>query len=229
MTLWTEQLGPSSNVRDKNVSEIIFREKVHSKIRRFIVVRQHDRFCTCLQITSYDSRNKKATNLGDHGIIHSQNIFPSIDGISRPPVRVHATKDTTFRDVSLINYARTYTIETNLKVFDVGELDQDSKTTLYANFSDVLMAPDESLGHTRLSFVAGVPDQNVSEQRTDQNRLGQQAIIALPQPGTFNFLEVPQIPSTSPSTARQYTSAVVEDFGPSTSRFEGAGQLDSSM
>jgi hypothetical protein len=60
-TLWTDAYAGTTNDSENNqfmssVSYVIYKERVHSKIRRFVVVRLGDRCCTCLPVTTYDGR-----------------------------------------------------------------------------------------------------------------------------------------------------------------------------
>lgn len=54
--------------------EVAFGEKVHCKIRRFVVVVQQDnQSCICLPVTTYDGKGylKPGINLTEHGLIYS--------------------------------------------------------------------------------------------------------------------------------------------------------------
>ncbi|KAH6673471.1 hypothetical protein B0J14DRAFT_49551 [Halenospora varia] len=136
LTLWTEQLGATSSP-STSVSEVVFGEKVLSKIRRFVVVRDNDRFCTCLPITSYGKGNKKAgTDLVDQGIIYCQEQPQDNFEVMKSSVQACVAKDSNF-GASVINYARTYTIEKNVKVKDGGEIHPDFTAVLLANFHEV--------------------------------------------------------------------------------------------
>ncbi|KAH7312918.1 hypothetical protein BKA65DRAFT_467197 [Rhexocercosporidium sp. MPI-PUGE-AT-0058] len=147
-TLWTEGYSGPANTRDSFVSSVVYGEQVHSKIRRFVVVRRTDRSCVCLPIivitSSPNSRKLQTLNLGEYGIIYSNTLPRNLEGVVVPPVRVQATKVTgSFRDFSLVDYARPSTIEMNVKVKDVGMLESESRTVLVANFRKVFTSPGE--------------------------------------------------------------------------------------
>jgi len=149
-TLWSEGMGHSgaggaTRNRDTFVTEIVFGERVHSTIRRFVVVRQDDLFCTCLPIHIHNPGSRKGNlNTGDHGLIYSQGRPEAIEGLTKSPIRVELVKSAQpLRDYSLVNYARTYTVETNVKVKDIGELDLRSKDVLRTNFRDVFIGPKD--------------------------------------------------------------------------------------
>jgi len=145
-TLWVEPMGGASSSRENSGTEFVFGDKgnVHYTIRRFVVVRQHDRFCTCLPVTLYTSGNKKtASKLSDQGLIYTQSPPSNVEGIFRPAIRVTIGKGAgTLRDPSVINYARVSTVEMNLKVKDIGELDPNSVPLLQKNFHDVILGMD---------------------------------------------------------------------------------------
>jgi hypothetical protein len=56
-TLWTDSFSDKTNESElSSVSYVIFNQRVHSKIRRFVVVRLGDRCCTCLPVTTYNGK-----------------------------------------------------------------------------------------------------------------------------------------------------------------------------
>ncbi|KAF4627005.1 hypothetical protein G7Y89_g11151 [Cudoniella acicularis] len=185
LTLWTEQFGGASTTPDTSVSVVVFGEKVHSKIRRFIVVRDNDRFCTCLPIVTYVNGSKKTgTNLEDHGIIYAQSPPQQISGITKRPVRVNTAKDTSFKNTSLINYARAYTIEKNVKVKDCGELDPVFTNILCENFRDVFATS----GDANSSTSAPENDRTIAERKfLDFSKFAHQ--LGLHLPAGFCYVE----------------------------------------
>lgn len=131
------------------MSTVVYGEQVHSKIRRFVVVRKADRSCVCLPITVVNSkshsRKLQSMNLAEYGVVFSTTLPGHLDGITLRPVRVQAAKGNgPFRDYSLVDYARPCTIETNVKVKEVGILDSDSRVVLMANFKQVFVSFMES-------------------------------------------------------------------------------------
>ncbi|PVH81155.1 hypothetical protein DL98DRAFT_417097, partial [Cadophora sp. DSE1049] len=120
--------------RSKVTYQVSYKQKVFSKIRRFVVVRQADRSCTCLPVTTYDGRGykKKGINLDDHGLIYSsRDPPPHIKGIAKEPLRIILSKGAEkLGNPSYLNYGRVYTVETNVKVKDVGDLDTESRRLL---------------------------------------------------------------------------------------------------
>lgn len=140
-TLWTDSLGGNSNKIDPTfVSEVIYKQRVYSKIRRFIVVRVGERCVNCLPVTSYDGDgiNKSGIRLGDHGFIYSRNKPNKIPGMCSTPLKLDLAKGAAhLKDPSLVNYGKVYTVETNVKVKNVGKLDGDSISVLRHYFRKV--------------------------------------------------------------------------------------------
>jgi len=81
-TLWTESYsdltGNHNETFESQISIVRFGEKVHSKIRRFVVVvyTPEDKFCKCLPVTTYDGKGteKRGINLKEHGQVSSDNL-----------------------------------------------------------------------------------------------------------------------------------------------------------
>lgn len=149
-TLWTEGVrnsrsgGGDDSYRsdDTFVSEIIYNERVHSKIRRFVVVREGDRSVSCLPVTSYDGygHRKSGIRLQDHGFIYSKNSPKRVEGMCSKSLRVVLSRGALhFKDPSLVNYGNIYTAEANIKAKDIGDLDADSKLHLTRYFRRVFV------------------------------------------------------------------------------------------
>jgi hypothetical protein len=132
-TLWSDAVGGNDVNNDTFVSVIIYGEKVHSKVRRFVIVREGERSCTCLPVTSYGGRGyrKANINLKEHGFIYSHKEPNPVDGLGMQSLKVKLSKHAApISDPSLVNYGAVYTVQTNVKVKDVGELDSESRTIL---------------------------------------------------------------------------------------------------
>ncbi|KAH7348837.1 hypothetical protein BKA65DRAFT_477219 [Rhexocercosporidium sp. MPI-PUGE-AT-0058] len=145
-TLWTESYDDtmqSENDQFRSVVtyEVSYKQRVFSKIRRFVVVKKDDRSCTCLPVTTYDGKGykKRGIILNNHGLIYSSRdppIYP--DGITKRPLKIILSKGAEkLVNPSYLNYGRVYTVETNVKVRDVGELDEPSKKLLRSYYKSV--------------------------------------------------------------------------------------------
>ena len=147
-TLWTDafsvQTNDSENKQWASVTYVVFGQQVHSKIRRFVVVKQEDLYCTCLPVTTYDGRGytKRGIKIEDHGLIYSsKDAPPRVKGMDKESLRVVLSpKAEKIVNPSYINYGRAYTVETNVKVRDVGELDSSSRRRLVKYYNKAIVA-----------------------------------------------------------------------------------------
>ncbi|XMA19675.1 hypothetical protein WAI453_012466 [Rhynchosporium graminicola] len=138
-TLWTEPFDDTMQSENDQFNTIVtyqvkFGQKVYSKIRRFVVVRKDERSCTCLPVTTYGGKGykKRGLKLDNHGLIYSSSRPPrSVPGITKEPLRIILSKGAEkLNDPSYLHYTRVYTVETNVKVRDVGQLDAESQKLL---------------------------------------------------------------------------------------------------
>ncbi|CZT13512.1 hypothetical protein WAI453_012463 [Rhynchosporium graminicola] len=146
-TLSTEPLDDPLQ-RDDQFNTIVtykvrFGQKVHSAIRRFLVVETDGRSCTCLPVISNGGKEykKRDINLSHHGLIYSsRETPPRVDGITKQPLRLTLSPGADELPNPLyIHYGRVYTVETNVKVRDIGTLDDESKTLLKGYYREVQM------------------------------------------------------------------------------------------
>ena len=154
-TLWTDAMGSATNEYDSQfmstVSVVQYGERAYSTIRRYVVVKfdPENRVCTCLPVTTYDGRgiDKRGIRLNDHGQIYSGNKAPyPVVGVEKEPLRVKLANGA--RDLdrrSYINYGRPYSVETHLKVKDIGELDSSSRRLLRKYYKEVNVPDDNEL------------------------------------------------------------------------------------
>lgn len=109
-TLWTDALGNNAGKVDPTfVSEVLYGERVYSKIRRFIVVREGERSVSCLPVTSYANEGirKSGIRLDEHGFIYSRNKPTKIEGMCSRPLKLNLAQGAAhFKDPSLVNVRR---------------------------------------------------------------------------------------------------------------------------
>jgi len=121
-TLWTDALGNTSKVDPTFVSEVLYGERVYSKIRRFIVVREGERSVSCLPVTSYASEGfrKSGIRLDEHGYIYSKNKPKKVEGMcSRHLKLLLAPGAAHLRDPSLVNVRHLLLLFTSLKIHNM--------------------------------------------------------------------------------------------------------------
>ncbi|KAH6711970.1 hypothetical protein BKA61DRAFT_675769 [Leptodontidium sp. MPI-SDFR-AT-0119] len=151
-TLWTESYDDGTQSENdqfpSTVTYQVSKQRVFSKIRRFVVVHQAERIYTCLPVTSYNVKGskKKGINLNNHGLIYSsKEPPPHVEGITKAPLRIiRAKRADKITNPTYINYGRVYTVETNVKVRDVGVLDSESLRLLRTFYREVQMGDDDS-------------------------------------------------------------------------------------
>jgi hypothetical protein len=106
-TLWTDALGNNAGKVDPTfVSVVLYGERVYSKIRRFIVVREGERSVSCLPVTSYASEGikKSGIRLDEHGFIYSRNKPRKVDGMCSRQLKINLAPGAAhLKDPSLVN------------------------------------------------------------------------------------------------------------------------------
>jgi hypothetical protein len=163
-TLWTDPFADTTSEAtfESFVSIVRFGERVHSKIRRFVVVKQGDRSCTCLPVTTYDGKGyeKRGIVLNDHGQIYSADRLPEkIPGIDKNPLKVIPGHGTKRLANSFVCYSRAYNVETNVKVKDVGELDATSRRLLRKYWNEIMTLEEFSDGYIPPSSPQSTAEQ----------------------------------------------------------------------
>lgn len=149
-TLWSETCGTNADsLNPDDISEVVdvvvYGEKVYSHVRHFVVVREGNRSCTCLPVTSYGGagHRKPGIQLEEHGFIYCKSPPQKVPGMRSRALKLHTSRGSVLPEPSLVNYSKVYTVETNVKVKDAGELDEDSKSVLLHYFRKVFVAIDE--------------------------------------------------------------------------------------
>ncbi|KAF2114166.1 hypothetical protein BDV96DRAFT_600889 [Lophiotrema nucula] len=121
-------------------------ERVHFKIRWFVVVREGSDCCTCLSIQTYQRRGVGSKVKAHHAIIHTGNRVPdelpsekskgTWDLPMGESIKVTANRAWEKLDpLSRINFVKIYTVEHNVKVKDFGKVDADNEWKLVAQFN----------------------------------------------------------------------------------------------
>jgi hypothetical protein len=106
-TLWTDSLGNNAGRVDPTfVSEVKYGERVYSKIRRFIVVREGDRSVSCLPVTSYANEGIRKSGIlpNEHGFIYSKNKPKRVEEMCSKPLKLNIAQGAAhLKDPSLVN------------------------------------------------------------------------------------------------------------------------------
>ena len=136
-------------------------EWVHSKVRRFIAVREGPNFCSAVPVTSYSGQGvaKPGVKKSDHAIVYSGTYPPKAtraeqptrrrrDALQPQPIAMDMESNQKLDDMSRVNLAQLHTIHHYVKVKNVAMVAQRSMPDLISQFKYVLLN-DESVAHGR--------------------------------------------------------------------------------
>nr|OQO31294.1 hypothetical protein B0A51_03272 [Rachicladosporium sp. CCFEE 5018] len=147
LVLWAEPAGANSRVTTLPTGGVVpgrHKERIFTKVRRFVVIRAGDRSCSALPILTYDHQGakKKSLDASENGIVFTGKAVPAdapqVPGLLEYPIRVNADDPTDKLDSeSLIHYGKVYTIEHNIKVKPFGNVHDNYIQTLQLQFRDV--------------------------------------------------------------------------------------------
>jgi hypothetical protein len=131
-------------------------EMVFSKVRRFVVIREGENYCSALPIVSYGNQGvgKKNVVKSEHGLIYTGIEVPvpltcelpsrGEKGLRSRPIRVVTDEPGNKLDpMSRIDFAKVHTIHHNLKVAPYGNVHASSREALSSQFSSVWLRQDE--------------------------------------------------------------------------------------
>jgi hypothetical protein len=153
--LWAEPAGGNTAVT-QNTVENKFGERVHSKVRWFVVIRQTQgaKYCSALPITTYGGKGvgKNGVVKSEHGIIYTGRDAPRPDenelprrneeGMRPVPIRVDPDSALDRLDAkSRINFAAVHTVHHNIKVKSLGIVNSASLSVLQQHFQNVWNPP----------------------------------------------------------------------------------------
>ena len=76
--LWAEPAGPSATVITRNTFDNVMGERVHAKVRWFVVIREGSHYCCALPIFTYGGQGvaKRGVVKSEHGIIYTGKNAP---------------------------------------------------------------------------------------------------------------------------------------------------------
>ncbi|KAF2823153.1 hypothetical protein CC86DRAFT_300156 [Ophiobolus disseminans] len=165
--LWSETAGETLTRRTDtenskvtvhpNIIEGRFGEKIHSTIRRFVIVRvnRQQHFVEACAITTYGERGvlKPGCNASEHTIAYLRGRQPQYypgeyeKGMTKTPIAIEPTDpNEKMLPSSRLRLGKTYSIECNVKVRDIGNVALEHKTTLlryYQESKDLGFEPDD--------------------------------------------------------------------------------------
>ena len=151
LVLWVEPMGESvvtNYVPGESLG--VYGERVFSKVRRFIVIREGSSYCSCLPIMTYGKRGvgKPGVVKSEHSIVHTSKVPPDPlpeeaprrdeAGMRPQAVRVDADDPKQKLDeVSRLDYGKIHTIQHNIKVKSFGKVNPKSMNALLHQFGNV--------------------------------------------------------------------------------------------
>lgn len=149
--LWAEPAGANATAITPNTFENVLGERVHAKVRRFVVIREGTRCCCALPIFTYGGQGvaKPGVVKSEHGIIYTGKNVPrptkaelgtsaTEERMRSEPIQVDPdTRLNTLDPMSRINFATVSTVQHNVKVSNVGMVNRGSMRILQQHFQNV--------------------------------------------------------------------------------------------
>ncbi|KAA8644037.1 uncharacterized protein ATNIH1004_008234 [Aspergillus tanneri] len=132
--LWHENEGSTGRGTQSHISEGPvffgrFNERIHSGIRRMVVVKALDQCAWCFPVSTYSRKGvaKPGVDPSKHAVIYMEGTYPKVDpaerGITKEPIEVTpASPDQKLDYMSRLNFGKIYTVEHNVKVLHVGKI-----------------------------------------------------------------------------------------------------------
>ncbi|KAH7385003.1 hypothetical protein BKA64DRAFT_154737 [Cadophora sp. MPI-SDFR-AT-0126] len=177
--LWSEPLGLGNNGNDSDGEVSLEARPRHlgvksfSKIRRFVIINAMRGHCICLPILTYTGQGvtKNGVHADDHAPIRTKDskvVYAKGEremGLTRKPIEIECLAGHKLDPLSRLNYAKTYTVEHNVKVCFIGKVANRSERYLVADFNDVhpplvQRSPEDDSGRE----TAGNPQLNSTKR-----------------------------------------------------------------
>jgi hypothetical protein len=150
LVLWSEPSGGADTVFSRYEVLNQFNERVFSKVRRFVVVREGSRYCCALPISTYSGQGvaKPRVVKSDHAIIYTGPEAPLPRRAEFPsrgeapmrsiPIRVNMDNASEKLDpMCRINFGGLHMIQHNVKTRSFGTVHKDSLADLQLQFNSV--------------------------------------------------------------------------------------------
>lgn len=161
--VWSEPGQNNTDEASSSWTKDSYGQWIHTKPRRFIVVRSHTQSCLVVPITSYGMQgvSKDKVKKSDHCIVYTGRIAPQpqhFEAAQRGeqpmqpfPIRIDPDElDGKLDDMSRIDFSRPRTVEHYSVVKNFGKVHPDSLHALVTQFQNV-MDPSRALQHTATS------------------------------------------------------------------------------
>lgn len=198
MVLWAEPAGVDTatiiSTQTRGMSVGRYGEAVYSSVRRFVVVREAETYCSALPVTTYHGRGvaKPGVKKSEHAIIYTGRQPPEPHPDERPtrqdegvgmrlkPIRIDTdSREDKLDPMSRLNFGAIHTIQHNIKVKAYGMVHVNSKDDLLRHFVSV-WHPQQSV---QTAPQASASRRNVERSRTLDPRIEAEAIQRLKNTG----------------------------------------------
>lgn len=175
LVLWSEPANALGAVTGWQSGTVLnhLGERVFSKVRRFIVIREGNGSCTALAISTYSGRGvaKRGVNKSEHVIVYTgktpprpqKDEFPRRNekGMELAPIRIDPDIPQDRLDpMARLDLAAVHTVQHNIKAKSFGIVNSRSKADLLLNFRTVWMK--EPHVHTS---IRSAPNDKVSDEK----------------------------------------------------------------
>ncbi|KAH8752618.1 hypothetical protein BGZ57DRAFT_912532 [Hyaloscypha finlandica] len=151
--LWAEPRGADregSSTGNSGTESLTIRKGANGteafvKVRRFVIIKPMEGHCICLPISTYSGQgvNKRGVHADHHAIIYSGRKPVAFRGEKEKGLVMKSIKITPDNprhivdDASRLNYAKTYTVEYNVKVWFIGKVSSDSEWQVRTDYNRV--------------------------------------------------------------------------------------------
>lgn len=175
LILWVEPAGEAAGSvitteepSDQAITIGAFNERVFSKVRRFVIIRDGENYCSALPIATYGGKGvgKRGVKKSEHAIIYTNREPPGPKthenpqrgeaGMRPTPIKVTPDEPTEALDpMSRIDFGKVHTIQHNIKVRPFGNVHPSSMAALEAQFASVWSntpAPASASGGEKSSY-----------------------------------------------------------------------------
>ena len=182
--LWSEPAGENRTAvtfEAPGVTTGKFGERVHSKVRLFVVIREADTYCSALPILSYGNQgvSKGGVDKSEHSIIYSGKTPPQPfddeaprrgeQGMRPDAIRVNPDdRADQLHPRSRIDYGKVYTIEHNIKVKPYGQVHPGSEAALRHQFLNVWLGENAASAVARSSTDSSNANNSAAAQPREQ-------------------------------------------------------------
>ncbi|KAN0095172.1 hypothetical protein V8E51_015883 [Hyaloscypha variabilis] len=150
--LWAEPKGAEtggssgqSGTGSVTIRKVPGGKETYAKVRRFVIIKPMEGHCICLPILTYQGQglNKRGVHAEHHAIIYSGKKPVAFRGEKEKGLQMRSIKVTPdnprhkLDDASRLNYAKTYTVEYNVKVWFIGRVSSDSEWQIRTDYNRV--------------------------------------------------------------------------------------------